>query len=218
MEKLLNEICIDTMTPFEFKGIKYNAGEIEFHSISTETTCLLSSYKNMVIIFNDYFSSNEIKGETFTYENDLCFEIKPIATFWETSINISFYAEFIILPDTFVFDTSTKNTCIELIIKYISDKLKSNYEKDTIDEYITKLSNKELLSCKVDALDFTRPIIFKLDDGTIEQLIFEENSEINQDDIEHEEDEEEHEEYNNEDNTESDYEDIEYDDIEHDNE
>jgi hypothetical protein len=224
MESTINELCIDMRQAcnertnnttdsriiyYNFKEIAYPTGEIDFENIKTlDTRSSLASYKNMVIIFNDYFSSNEINGEVFTYATDLCFEIKPISSFWETSINNSFSAEFIILPDDFVFNESTKNTIINLIIHYITNKLSLTYDSECIAEYISKLTNPLLFSGKIDpTIDFTKPIIFKLDDLSIEQMTnFEESDEINQDDIMSEN--EDIDEEINQDNITSDYEDM----------
>lgn len=182
MQAILNKTDIFNTTNYKFKGIEYIVGELDLdmaRHTKSEYHQLLKPYTNRVIVFNDYFSSNEIKGDTFTYMDDLCFEIKPIYNFWETSINLSFFADFIVLPDNLEFNELTKNTIIELIISYISNKLKTNHEPDSITDYITKLSNTQLLLCKVDMFDFTKPIIIKLDSGIIEQLV--EENDIDQD-------------------------------------
>ena len=151
----------NTFKKYYYNNVEYAIGELDFNAEPVD----LSQYTNKVIVFNDYFSLNEINGDVSIFSTDLCIEIKTLHNFLKSPITTTNSAEFIILPHDYIVSNDT----INLVINYISYYLYFNYDKEQVEDYITQVKNT--FNGKCDNIKFDQPIIFRLDFG-IENLIY----------------------------------------------
>ena len=153
----IEKLCYpNTFKKYIHNNVEYAIGELD---CDAKTSVDLSQYTNKVILFNDYFSLNEIKCEVSVFSTDLCIEILPLKQLMSTTS-----IEFIILPRDYVVSNDT----IYLVLGYISYYLYFNYDKEQVEDYITQVKNT--FNGKCDNINFTQPIIFRLDYG-LENLI-----------------------------------------------
>ena len=186
----IEKLCYPyTFKKYSYKDVEYDIGEIEFETIKSDTFQILSQFKNQVIVFNDYFSLNEINGDVSVFSTDLCVDFKSLNNFYLSNINMTHSAEFIILPRDYVLSNDT----INLVIDYISNNLYKNYDKEHVEDYITQLKNTFTGKLN-DSVKFNKPIIFRLDSVVIENLTEESDEEHDDEHTEEPEHTEEHEE------------------------
>ena len=182
----IEKLCYpNTFKKYSYKEVEYDIGEVEFETIKSDTYQTLSQFKNQVIIFNDYFSINEIVGDVSVFSTDLCIEVKSINDFYLSHINMTHSAEFIILPCDYVVSHDT----INLVIDYVTNNLYNNYDKEHVEDYITQVKNTFTGKLN-DTVKFDKPIIFRLDSGVIENYTEESEDEETHDTEGHDTDEE----------------------------
>ena len=161
----IEKLCYpNTLNRYNYKDTEYIIGEIEFDTIKKDTSEKLSKFKNQVIIFNNYFSINDINQTVNVFYEDVCIEIKPLNMFFHTNINHSHSAEFIILPCDYVLSNDT----INLVIEYITSYLYKNYEKEDVEDYIKLVKNT--FNGNLKNVTFDKPIIFNLTYNIIENF------------------------------------------------
>jgi hypothetical protein len=162
MDLIKQYINLNQYFEYKYKDNTYYIGEyVNDMKYSLHTINELKQLDQKVIVFNDYFSCNEINGEQIKYMNNIQIEIKPIYDFWNTSINYSFYVEFIVIPADL-----SKIDILGLCKEYVIDNLKKQYKDYEIEEYIEKINKFD--SVNLDQIDFNKIVSINLDLNLIE--------------------------------------------------
>ena len=162
---LIKEFCFGVTHEYCYNKKLYQCGEFDIDIIKNHSNLnsiieKLKMTDEKVIIFNNYFSHNEINGEIIKYTENIQFEIKPVYDFWNTYD--SFFVEFIVIPSNL-----SKNDIVGLSKQYIADTLKIQYNCDDIEEYIEKINMIDS-SVNLDKIDFNKKVSINLDLNLIE--------------------------------------------------
>jgi len=166
MEEVITKIQFDNIYEYTYKNTYYCGDFDSFtQNIESHTIEELKKIDKKMIVFNNYFSYNEINGDIIKYMENIIFEIKPLYDFWNTNINDSVLTEFIIIPSNL-----SKNDILDLSIQYIIDRLKKYYNNDEIEEYILNLHTIDS-SINLDNIDFNKIVSIDIETKTIGNYI-----------------------------------------------
>lgn len=166
---ILANICVpNTFKSYYYNNNLYYKGLLD-RSISYNIDDIMLYESNQVILLNDYFSCLEIKGDKTIFEDNLIFEFRSLSDFYKSTINISNYVEFIILPENFKDVKIYLKEICNIIYISISNNLNQLYDNIDITEYLGKLNNiTDLNSFIIDPnIDFTKMIMFDMSNNTM---------------------------------------------------
>lgn len=181
---LIKEFCFGVTHEYCYNKKLYQCGEFDIDIIKNHPNLnnIINELKKRdekVIIFNNYFSHNEINGEIIKYTDNILFEIRQVYDFWNTPD--LFFVDFIIIPSNL-----STNDIVGLSKQYIADTLKIQYNWDDIEEYIEKINMIDS-SVNLDKIDFNKKVSINLDLNIIENYTEDiENEDIDSGDDENE--------------------------------